>query len=29
MTHIHVTAPTRFVEASGTRYAYRRFGNKL
>src|SRR5260370_33900710 len=22
----HITAPTRFVEAGGTRYAYRRFG---
>jgi hypothetical protein len=22
----HVTAPTRFVEANGIRYAYRRFG---
>src|SRR6202011_5005927 len=22
----HVTAPTRFVEANGSRYAYRRFG---
>jgi hypothetical protein len=22
----HVTAPTRFVEAGGIRYAYRRFG---
>lgn len=26
MVHTHVTAPTRFVEANGTRYAYRRFG---
>lgn len=25
--HTHVTAPTRFVEAQGVRYAYRRFGN--
>ncbi len=25
-THTHVTAPTRFVEANGTRFAYRRFG---
>ncbi len=24
--HTHHTAPTRFVEANGTRYAYRRFG---
>jgi len=24
----HVTAPTRFVEANGVRYAYRRFGQK-
>src|SRR5690348_7490836 len=23
----HNTAPTRFVEADGTRFAYRRFGN--
>jgi pimeloyl-ACP methyl ester carboxylesterase len=22
----HITAPTRFVEAGGIRYAYRRFG---
>jgi len=26
MTHTHVTAPTQFVEADGTRFAYRRFG---
>lgn len=26
MSHTHVDAPTRFVEANGTRYAYRRFG---
>ena len=25
-THTHETAPTRFVEADGTRFAYRRFG---
>src|SRR5258708_33201621 len=25
--HTHNTAPTRFVEANGTRFAYRRFGN--
>lgn len=24
--HTHVTAPTRFIEAKGVRYAYRRFG---
>lgn len=24
----HITAPTRFVEATGIRYAYRRFGRK-
>src|SRR6202023_2603034 len=24
----HVTAPTRFVEADGIRYAYRRFGSE-
>jgi hypothetical protein len=24
----HVTAPTRFVEANGIRYAYRRFGSE-
>jgi pimeloyl-ACP methyl ester carboxylesterase len=27
MTHTHQTAPTQFVEASGIRFAYRRFGN--
>lgn len=26
MTHTHQTAPTQFVEASGIRFAYRRFG---
>jgi pimeloyl-ACP methyl ester carboxylesterase len=26
MIHTHQTAPTQFVEANGTRYAYRRFG---
>ena len=26
MTHVHQTAPTRFVEANGIRFAYRRFG---
>ena len=25
-THTHHTAPTRFVEANGIRFAYRRFG---
>ena len=25
-TQTHETAPTRFVEANGTRFAYRRFG---
>ena len=25
--HTHDTAPTQFVEASGIRFAYRRFGN--
>ncbi|MDX6351687.1 MAG: hypothetical protein QOF84_6477, partial [Streptomyces sp.] len=25
--HTHDTAPTRFVEAGGIRFAYRRFGN--
>ena len=25
-THTHVTAPTRYVETEGVRYAYRRFG---
>jgi pimeloyl-ACP methyl ester carboxylesterase len=28
MTHTHVTAPTRFVEANGVRFAYRRFGRE-
>jgi pimeloyl-ACP methyl ester carboxylesterase len=27
-THTHHTAPTQFVEASGTRFAYRRFGKR-
>lgn len=27
MIHTHQTAPTRFVEANGIRFAYRRFGN--
>ncbi len=27
--HTHNTAPTRFVEADGTRFAYRRFGNPI
>jgi len=26
MTHTHATAPTQFVNAKGTRFAYRRFG---
>jgi pimeloyl-ACP methyl ester carboxylesterase len=26
MVHTHQTAPTQFVEANGTRFAYRRFG---
>ncbi len=26
MIHAHQTAPTQFVEANGTRFAYRRFG---
>src|ERR1700730_8606818 len=26
MVHTHQTAPTRFVEAKGIRFAYRRFG---
>src|ERR1700694_649023 len=26
--HTHQTAPTRFVEANGIRFAYRRFGNR-
>ena len=25
--HSHQTAPTKFVEANGIRFAYRRFGN--
>src|SRR5271155_5352531 len=29
MEHTHVTAPTRFVEASGIRFAYRRFGREI
>ena len=29
MTHTHVTAPTRFVEANGVRFAYRRFGREV
>jgi pimeloyl-ACP methyl ester carboxylesterase len=28
MTHTHQTAPTQFVEASGIRFAYRRFGRQ-
>lgn len=28
MTHTHVTAPTQFVEATGIRFAYRRFGRE-
>ncbi len=27
-TDTHLTAPTRFIEASGVRYAYRRFGSE-
>jgi hypothetical protein len=27
--HTHHTAPTRFVESGGTRFAYRRFGNPI
>src|ERR1700736_5075601 len=27
--HTHNTAPTRFVEADGIRFAYRRFGNPI
>ena len=27
-THTHHTAPTRFIEAKGIRFAYRRFGNR-
>jgi len=26
-SYTHQTAPTQFVEANGTRFAYRRFGN--
>jgi hypothetical protein len=26
--HSHSTAPTQYVEASGVRYAYRRFGTE-
>jgi len=29
MEHTHVTAPTRFVEASGIRFAYRHFGSEI
>jgi len=29
MEHTHVTAPTRFVEASGIRFAYHRFGREI
>ena len=29
MEHTHVTAQTRFVEASGIRFAYRRFGQEI
>src|ERR1700682_5332305 len=28
MVHTHQTAPTQFVEAKGTRFAYRRFGKE-
>src|SRR5258708_18908942 len=28
VAHTHRTAPTRYVEANGIRYAYRRFGRK-
>jgi pimeloyl-ACP methyl ester carboxylesterase len=28
-THTHQTAPTQFVEANGTRFAYRRFGDAV
>ncbi|RPX18552.1 alpha/beta hydrolase [Pseudomonas aeruginosa] len=28
-TDTHITAPTRFVEANGIRYAYRRFGSEM
>jgi hypothetical protein len=27
-TYTHQTAPTRFVEVNGIRFAYRRFGNR-
>src|SRR5260370_38399765 len=27
-TDTHLTAPTRFIEANGVRYAYRRFGSE-
>ncbi|MDX6527037.1 MAG: hypothetical protein QOI43_2548, partial [Gaiellales bacterium] len=27
--HTHNTAPTRFVDVDGTRFAYRRFGNPI
>jgi hypothetical protein len=27
MTDTHLTAPTRFVEVDGDRFAYRRWGN--
>ncbi len=28
MNDTHLTAPTRFIEANGVRYAYRRFGSE-
>ena len=28
MTDTHLTAPTRFVEVEGDRFAYRRWGNQ-
>src|SRR5258705_4560085 len=28
MTYQHVTAPTRFIETNGIRFAYRRFGQE-
>src|ERR1700746_1968531 len=28
MDHTHITAPTRFVESNGIRFAYRRFGQE-
>ncbi len=28
MAHTHETAPTRYVEANGIRFAYRRFGRE-